>query len=342
MAQFADHSILQLIVQDLLLKNLNVGQTGRLKMFPNGDNYTFNWSCTYRTMDVLELLRKTIPELNKLGNELVDIVRREELSVQERNVLLREKSEKLIPEIVKLGFNVKSFLMEPYSLFNPGVVSSTMLVNPDDYLQGPNYFIEDTKSYEDRLLRAFGHLMVDSPDIISCQEIEYGLLNGINLSQAHTELAKLYPNYDSTAPRLKPEEYSCMTVTYYNKDTIEDVSTDHTEPLASLREKTKICVRDPVKLHAHAFKHLKTNKVYYVLNYHGDYGKLNTEEPWAIFRELLQTTEGLIVTGDFNVQIKNRHLIDNALEGLDVKSVILETPESKDFNPTCDAIIVRN
>ena len=340
--QFSDHNILSINANEIRLSNLNLGQTGKLKMFPRPDG--FAWSCTYRTVDILTRIQQHEKELLVIGNELLAIARTTELSIADRNDRIKTMSIQIIPKLEAMGFQVKSYIMEleTYGLFNKGANREDMLKNPEQYLNGPGYYLEDSESYLNRLETAFSTLMLDRPDIIACQEIEFGTINGINFSHAQKQISERYPEYRCISNTVKDDGYDCLTVTYYNSNVVTpliDSSNDEiVQHCAMLHEKVKEYVRDPSKLQILSFKHNNTGNIIYLINIHADYNKLNTPEPWSVLRELLQTYKNLIITGDFNVQLKNRHLIDNALENLHVKSVILKTPEPENFNPTYDGI----
>lgn len=57
--------------------------------------------------------------------------------------------------------------------------------------------------------------------------------------------------------------------------------------------------------------------------------------------EILLNTPGIIVAGDFNVQLKNKSHFNIAIKDFKGSSVFLETPEPQDVgNPTYDAIFI--
>lgn len=340
---YSDHSLLSLKSGEITIVNLNIGQTGRLQLFPAKNEVGFVWASTFRSVDILMTLNLQQNNLNEIGLKLKNIAQDPSLSLEEKNIQISSESEKIQSDLEKLGFTIKSFSMAPYQIFNE-TPAYIMWKDPDKYtkyVQGPLYYLENTMSYQSRLARGFSDIMKVNPDIITCQEIELGGTNGIDLSMAQEKLTETYPDYHSIKPKVNSDSYLITNVTYYNKKTIEDISNLHQGVLDTLRDKTKSFIKDPNKLLSHALKHRSTGEIYYVLNFHCDYGSMNTEGTWEVVRDLLSSTPGLIIVGDFNVQLKNRSFIEKAIDGLSVDSLILQTPEPEEIgNPTYDAIFI--
>jgi hypothetical protein len=336
--EYSDHEILSLDNGTLRIKQLNISNLGRLKMFsddrhPEG----FCWSSTLRTPSILKTLALKRSDLIRLGSRLIEISH-SSLSVADKNTAMEAESHNVLRELNELGFHVKSFKMTTMKLFNPGISCNLLYENPDSYIKGPSFVLEDKESFFSRRKLGFEAMFGDGADIVTAQEVEFGESDDIQFSNVHDELMKLYDRYSFLAPPT--ESKASLVVTYFRKDLFEDVSGDNATSLDEMKTKLKCFGESDRGMLIVCLKHKETNKIFTVVNIHADYSSANTVEPWTILRDLFDNTPNLVVSGDFNLTLRNESYFRKAFEDFKGDYSILQTPEPIDIgNPTYDLIL---
>ena len=338
--EYSDHSILKLDTKILKVNNLNVAQLGRFQLFPNNEvPEGFSWESTLKTATMLIRLAEKKLELTELGHVLLTIAFSSDCSISEKNIIIGNASHLLLKELNQLGFPVKSFKMTTNKLFNPGVSRNLLSQNPDKYIQGPSFVLEDTESFTGRMKAGFNAMFEDSPDIITAQEMEFGQSDGIDFSNIHSELLGLYSNYSFVTPAM--ESNATVAATYFRKDIFDNTSQRNPTLLTELKTRMKCFGDSDMKTTIVSLEHQITNKEFIVINIHADYSRANNEKPWKILRDLFNEIPNLIVAGDFNLTLKNESYFRDAFENFNGKYVILQTPEPVEIGrPTYDLILV--
>lgn len=337
--EYSDHNILKLDTGLLKITQLNVAQLGRLQLFPNDKlPEKFIWSCTLRTVTILKLLIKVKHELIQLGFRLLAIVNNLNLSLVDKNINIEKESHIIFNELVNLGFSVKSFKMVPNKLFNPNVLPNILYQNPNDYLKGPSFVLEDTNSFTHRMEKGFNIMFENNPDIITAQEVEFGDSDGINFTNVHNSLLKLHESYICVVPVVQLSGTLCST--YYNKNVFDDISVNCTNMITELKTRMKCFGDSEWKTIVTTLKHKNTKKPFTIINIHADYSKSNNEGPWKILRDIVENTPNIIVCGDFNLTLNNKAYFENAFSTFKGHYIILQTPEPTEIgNPTYDLIL---
>ena len=337
--EYSDHCPLDLSLKFLKIKQLNVAQLGRLQLFSNERiPEGFNWSCTLRTVSMLKLLADKKQGLLKLGFKLLAIVKDDSLQIEEKNAKIEKESSYMLGDLHALGFEVKSFRMVSNKLFNPGVSPNLLWQNPDNYVKGPAFVLEDTDSFTKRMKDGFDVMFSEHADIVTSQEVEFGESDGINFSDIHDSLMKSHDSYEFIVPMVINQ--ATITVTYFNKNVFRNISQDNLERLDDLKKKFKCFGESDLKTVVVALEHIETKDIFIIINVHADYSRSNTEEPWKLLRELFEQVPNLIVSGDFNLTLKNEHYFRNPFKNFKGSYTILRTPEPIDIgNPTFDLII---
>ncbi|CAK7994575.1 Hypothetical protein POVR1_LOCUS99 [uncultured virus] len=337
--EYSDHTVLKLKTDSLSITQLNVAQLGRFQLFPN-ERVTegFNWSSTLRTVTILKQLAEKKPELTVLGFRLLAIANDPEKSVAEKNASIKSEAVKLLVEINDLGFSVKSFRMNPSKLFNKGVSPNLLWATPDNYIQSPDFVLEDTESFHQRMKAGFDVMLSDGADIVAAQEMEFGTADGINFTEVHDGLLQTYELYDVVTPDEK--RLATTTATYFRKDIFKNVTADHLEAEKDLKTELKCFGESDLKTHVVFLEHLASKKVVAVVNIHADYSKANTEVPWKTLRGLFNKHQNLIVSADFNLTLANEQFFRGPFEDFKGQYTILPTPEPVGIgNPTFDLIL---
>lgn len=336
---YSDHTLLVLNTEKMKISQLNVAQLGRFQIYPDDKDVNgCSWSSLLRTPSILTLISKKKRELTKLGQRLLLIVRDSDLSLKEKNVKLEVEAEKLIKEFNELGFAVKSFKMAPNRFFNQGVSPNLLWEKPEDYINAPSFVLENVESFSARMKAAFAAIFADDVDIVTTQEMEFGESDGINFTDIHNSLVAGYESYDFVTPLANPS--GTLTATYFNRNTFSDVTKDSKPRFDDLKSKLKCFGESDTKSNILFLEHVRTKEMFTVVNIHAEYPKANSEAPWKILRDLFQTIPNLIVSGDFNLTLKNESYFRNAFTDFNGKYTILQTPEPVEIgNPTYDLII---
>lgn len=341
---FSDHNVLSHNKTPTKVVQLNVAQLGRLKLFPNSSTEEgFNWSSTLRTVPILKLLGEKKDELSELGKRLFRIAQDESISsVSEKNEKMATEAENLKSELQLLGFTVKDFILSPHKIFNPTANSKDLWQKPGEFIHGPSYMLENIESYQKRMANAYYAMFKDTPDIVTAQEIELGELDGINFTDLFSSIMENYPVYSYEKPVLQAKGSVTTTMTFYNKKIFENVSNTHEYKINILRDAFKKMFADSdLSLQIHALKILEATEPFFVVNLHANYTLANKREAYKQLNEILLTNPGIIVAGDFNLQLKNRAYLNDAIEGFSGVCEFKETPEPQDVgNPTYDAIFI--
>ncbi len=338
--EYSDHSILKLET-GVKINQLNVAQLGRLQIFQNDEiPEGFNWSCTLRTVTILKQLISAKQDLVKLGLRLLVISGDSSLSLEEKNTLIEKESYVIFDDLKTLGFSVKSFKLVPNKLFNTGVSSNLLRQNPDDYVKGPAFVLEDTASFSDRMENGFDEMFEDGPDIITAQEIELGESDGIDFTNIHNSMLGRRSLYDYVTPFTQDVLCGTTCVTYYNNHIFENVSLRYEDMLCDIKTKMKCFGDNDLKVVVVVLEHKHTGDIIIIVNIHADYTKANTEESWTVLRELFGCVRNLIVSGDFNLKLNNKSYFENAFADFEGRHTLLQTPEPVEIgNPTYDLII---
>lgn len=345
---YSDHTHMRLSGA-VSTSNLNAGEPGNFKMFPN-EILPFVWSATYRHGMILENISTKKEDLTRLGQQFLNIVQDQDptLSIAQKNAMIAHKANEIIPTLNSLGFPVKSFVMLPSKLFQPTVPPAELWKNPesDTYLKEPSYFLENPDSYLQRSKLGYQISFEGNPDIVTLQEVALGNSDGLDLTGTFLETMKNYSDYEYKMPPMSGVKKIATPLTFYNKEVLCDVSNVCMPKITELREKMKAFQPDDAKIVIHALYHLMFRETIYVINIHGDYNYANnynprmkwtTENgPWDMLKELLNTTPNLIVAGDFNLQKQNKKYYDHVVDGFKGKHMLTQTPES--VNPTYDMI----
>ena len=336
--EYSDHTLLRLEHPDLKINQLNVAQLGRIEIFPNNRfPEGFYWSCKLRTPSILRQLAHYRAELVELGYILLAIANNSELNLEEKNKQIQEVSSTVITDKLRaMGFAVKDMTMWPNKLFNPNASSNAMMGNPHLFIKGPSYVLEDTKSFTSRLQGSFKAMFESEPDLVTCQEIEFGQSDGINFTEVHNSL--LPANYTCLKPRCN--NATTLVSTYYKTETFEDISTLYPAEIKLLTAGMGSFGDSDVKVHVTCLRRRVTDKIFFVANIHADYGKANKLEPWITLQSLFNEYTNLIVSGDFNLTIANKAYFEDTFKDFSGKYVLLQTPEPEDIgNPTYDLIL---
>jgi hypothetical protein len=336
--EYSDHTILRLNVDPIKIKQLNVAQLGRFQIFPH-ETHGFNWSSTLRTPSILIKISQKKTDLDILGKRLITIASDANLTIKERTEKLEKESHDILIQLQKLGFDTKSFKMVSNRLFNPGVSPNLLREKPYDYIMGPAFVLEDTDSFSNRMNQGFKLMLDDDADIITAQEVEFGESDGINFSEIHDSIMNKYNSYNYVTPTTQSN--MTTTVTYYKKTSFYDVSDKYENNIKDLKQKLMCFGDSNIKTTIIMLKHITMHKIHTVINIHADYSKSNTESPWKILRNMFDTIPDLIVSGDFNLTLKNESFFRNAFADFTGIYKILLTPEPPEIgNPTYDLIII--
>ena len=335
---YSDHNIVYLKSGSITVKQLNVAQLGRFQIFPNENlPEKFNWSSTLRTRSILKKINDNKNQLIKLGKRLLIIID-QDLPLNIKNDKIEIESHLIMNELIKLGFDIKSFKMIPLKLFNPKASADQLHTNPDIYIKGPTYVLENDDSFSKRMASCFEIMFKNKPDIVCAQEIEDGEVDNINFTNIFSNFTNMYPNYLSIKHNIN--YYATMTCIYFNKDLFQDVSDKYDKYISKLLDQLKFFTDSSLKKIICCLKYVKTNEIFTIINIHADYPKANKIEPWYILRKILDENLNMIVCGDFNLQVKNKSYFCDAFVDFNGIYTICQTPESNDIgNPTYDLII---
>ncbi len=348
---YSDHNLLTLEKDNVSVAQLNTAQLGVLKIFPENDKPgEYRWSCTYRKPIYLKLLHSNKERLNGLAKQIMTIANNEEHSLDQKNTSIAMESEKIITDLLDIGFPIKNFKLEISATFNPKVPRQDLWKDPSNVVKGPFYLVEDTQTHGERLKHDYNALLKDSPDIATVQEVEFGEFYGMDCTKIHTEIMSCYPNYSYTVPSviINNKQYMPHTITYFNTKTFSDVSNENVEKIKELTSAFECFGKNSEKIQVHALKYLSSQLIYYVVNLHGDYifaNKIklyNNIDPYSALNKALLETPRIIVAGDFNLQHKNSEFIKGALQNFSGVHKFELTPEPQDEsgNPTYDAIFI--
>lgn len=196
--EYSDHTLLS----QNKINQLNVAQLGRLQIFPGNIPNTFTWSSTLRTGIILMLLAQKKSELEKLGYRLLAHVNNSNLTLEQKNSIIETESNAMIKDLQELGFSVKAFTMFPNKFFNPNVSPNLLRQNPNDYVKGPAFVLEDTDSFMNRMSTGFKVMLGSDADIVCAQEVEFGESDGFNFSKIHETLMTTHNSYDFSIPPI--------------------------------------------------------------------------------------------------------------------------------------------
>lgn len=342
---YSDHTLFTVQGNDpaVSVAQLNTAQLGVLKIFPGDQPGQFNWSCVYRTPHYLQLLQDHKKTLNILANKLLKIALDQSLSLEHKNKKITEKSNKIIKDLCEIGFPVKGIIMDVSKAFNPCVDPNDLWKTPDLYVKGPSYIIEDTNTHGERLEQGYKAIFMDSPDIATVQEVQFGESFDIDFTKIHDGIMENYPQYSFTVPTITKgnKKYISHAITYFNNTIFTDVSDEYRHKIQELMKTFQCFGAKNERIQVHALAHLVSNLTYFVVNIHANYTDANKTEPYGILNKTLLETPRLIVAGDFNLKRENESHFATAIQNYSGVHKICITPEPQNIgNPTYDAIFI--
>lgn len=234
-------------------------------------------------------------------------------------------------------------LMRPAKLFNPEASRSSMSEHPESCKQIPAFELESEAGYLARM-EVIGaklrHSTASESDFFLLQEIETDHDQGSSAGLAKLMEGLGRGELKAVYPSLPKAGKGAAAVTLYDGNKYTEVTDTQVVKVANtIRYKllSAFDMDEKVKCNVVALQPNGSDKLKFVANIHADYAVKPVIDPYQKINSLLDTVPGLVVGGDFNLQLASAELMNAATYGgFGFQMATRPTPETR--TPTMDAV----